>query len=146
MVGADEPLGRPVLQVPGGPAIPLDELEWRFSASGGPGGQHANTSNTKAEVRFDIARSPSLGERQRALLLESLGAEVRVVASDERSQARNRALALDRLRQRLAEGLHRDRSRTATRPSRSSKRRRVEQKRRRSEVKRNRSRPTDGSD
>src|SRR4051812_25413019 len=53
--------------------IPLDELEWRFTASGGPGGQHANTSNTKAEVRFDIEHSPSLGPRQRARLLERIG-------------------------------------------------------------------------
>jgi ribosome-associated protein len=73
--------------------IPLDELEWRFSASGGPGGQHANTSNTRAEVRFDVAGSPSLGPRQRARLLERVGPTVRVVASDERSQARNRELA-----------------------------------------------------
>ena len=77
--------------------IPLSELEWRFSASGGPGGQHANTSNTRAEVRFDVAGSPSLGPRQRARLLERLGPVVRVVADDERSQARNRQLALDRL-------------------------------------------------
>ena len=83
--------------------IPLDELEWRFSASGGPGGQHANTSNTKAEVRFDVATSPSLGPRQRARLLERLGPVVRVVASDERSQARNRDLALERLAARLAD-------------------------------------------
>jgi len=76
--------------------IPLDEMEWRFSASGGPGGQHANTSNTKAEVRFDVATAPSLGPRQRARLLERQGPMVRVVASDERSQVRNRDLALER--------------------------------------------------
>ena len=85
--------------------IPLDELEWRFSASGGPGGQHANTANTRAEVRFDVRASPSLGPRQRARLLERLGPVVRVVASDERSQARNRQLAIERLRSRLAEAL-----------------------------------------
>ncbi len=133
--------GRALLEVPGGVTIPLDELDWRFSASSGPGGQHANTSNTRAEVRFDIAGSPSLGHRHRALLLESLGPEVRVVAQDERSQTRNRALALDRLRLRLAEGLHRDPARTATRPSRAAKRRRVEQKRRRSDLKRSRRPP-----
>ena len=88
--------------------IPLDELEWRFSASGGPGGQHANTSNTRAEVRFAVAGSPSLGPRQRARLLERLGPVVRVVASDERSQFRNRDLALARLASRLAEGLRVD--------------------------------------
>ena len=85
--------------------IPLDELEWRFSSSGGPGGQHANTSNTRAEVRFDIANSPSLGPRQRARLLEKLGPVVRVVADDERSQLRNRELALQRLGDRLREAL-----------------------------------------
>ncbi len=130
-----------MLAVPGGPTIPLDELTWRFTGSGGPGGQHANTSNTRVELRFDIAASPSLTDRQRTLLIEKLGSEVRVVAADERSQARNRSLALERLRQRLSEGLHRDPPRTASRPSRAAKRRRVEQKRRRSELKRTRRRP-----
>ncbi len=121
--------------------IRYDELEWRFSASGGPGGQHANTSNTKAEVRFDVAGSPSLGPRQKARLVERLGPEVRVVASDERSQARNRALALERLRERLAGALHVDRPRRPTAPTRSSQRERVESKRRRGEIKRGRGRP-----
>ena len=121
--------------------IPLDELEWRFSASGGPGGQHANTANTRAEVRFDVARSPSLGPRQRARLLERLGPVVRVVASDERSQARNRELALERLRSRMADALRVERPRRKTVPSAAARRRRVESKRRRSEVKRLRARP-----
>src|SRR5262245_14014724 len=67
------PVAADVLRVTRSLAIPLDELEWRFSASGGPGGQHANTANTRAEVRFDVARSPSLGPRQRARLLDRLG-------------------------------------------------------------------------
>jgi len=121
--------------------IPLDELEWRFSASGGPGGQHANTSNTKAEVRFDVARSPSLGPRQRSRLLERLGPEVRVVASDRRSQLRNRELAMERLRSRLAEALRVERERRPTTPSKGAKQRRVESKRKRSEVKKLRRRP-----
>jgi len=121
--------------------IPLDELEWRFSTSGGPGGQHANTANTRAEVRFDVARSPSLGPRQRARLLERLGPVVRVVASDERSQARNRELALERLRSRMADALRVERPRRKTVPSAAARRRRVESKRRRSEVKRLRARP-----
>jgi ribosome-associated protein len=121
--------------------IPLDELEWRFTASGGPGGQHANTANTKAEVRFDIAGSPSLGPRQRARLLERLGPSIRVVASDERSQLRNRELALDRLRSRLAEALRIDRERRPTAPTGAARRRRVESKRKRGEVKRMRRRP-----
>jgi len=121
--------------------IPLDELEWRFSASGGPGGQHVNTSNTKAEVRFDIDASPSLGPRQRARLLERLGPVVRVAASDERSQARNRQLALERLRARLADALHVEPPRRPTRPSRSAREKRMGAKRRRGDVKRGRGRP-----
>jgi ribosome-associated protein len=123
-------------------AIPLDELEWRFSASGGPGGQHANTSNTKVEVRFDVESSPSLGPRQRERILEALGPTVRVVASDRRSQAQNRELALERLRQRLADALVVVTPRVATKPSRRQKARRVESKRRHSETKRARRRPT----
>ena len=93
------------LRVSGSCVIGLDELEWRFSGSGGPGGQHANTANTRVEVRFDVAASPSLGPRQRARLIERLGPVVRVVASDSRSQHRNRELALERLRERLAAAL-----------------------------------------
>jgi ribosome-associated protein len=121
--------------------IPLDELEWRFTGSGGPGGQHANTANTRAEVRFDVAASTSLGPRQRARLLARLGPVVRVVASDERSQARNRDLALERLAARLADALKVGRPRVPTRPSAAARRERVQEKRRRSEVKRQRARP-----
>lgn len=117
-------------------AIPLSELRWRFSRSGGPGGQHANTADTRVEVVFDVATSPSLGPRQRERLLEKLGPEVRVVVAEERSQVRNRAIALDRLRDRLAAGLKVERPRTATKPTRASKERRLESKRRRAETKR----------
>ena len=110
--------------------IAASELSWRFSRSGGPGGQHANTSDTKAEVRFDIAGSPSLGPRQRARLQERLGDEVRAVAADERSQARNRDLALERLCERLAAALRVDPPRKPTKPSAAAKRRRLEAKRR----------------
>ena len=121
--------------------IPLDELEWRFNASGGPGGQHANTSNTRAEVRFDVGASPSLGPRQRARLLERLGPVVRVAASDERSQARNRQLALERLRSRLADALRVARPRRPTAPSKAARERRLSAKHRRADVKRQRGRP-----
>ena len=121
--------------------IPPDELEWRFSGSGGPGGQHANTSNTRVELVFDIAASESLGPRQRARLLERLGPRVRVVASERRSQLQNRELALERLRDRIANALHIEPPRVATRPSRASKRARVEQKRRQGERKRTRRTP-----
>jgi ribosome-associated protein len=123
-------------------AIAPDELEWRFTASGGPGGQHANTSNTKVEVRFDIESSPSLGPRQRARLLERLGPVVRVTASERRSQHQNRELALERLKARLAAALHVDPKRVSTKPSRAAKKRRVDEKRRHSNVKRNRQRPS----
>ena len=122
--------------------INLDELEWRFSASGGSGGQHVNTANTKAEVRFDIASSSSLGPRQRERLAEALGDSVRVVASDRRSQLQNRELALERLRDKLAAALVVPKHRVATKPSRGAKKRRVETKRKRSDVKRTRQRPS----
>ena len=121
--------------------IPLEELDWRFSSSGGPGGQHANTSNTRVEVRFDVAGSPSLGPRQRARLLERLGPVVRAVAADERSQARNRQIAVERLRARLADALRIEAPRRPTRPSRSARHARLEDKRQRSETKRLRARP-----
>lgn len=130
-----------VLQVNHSCAIPLSELEWRFETSGGRGGQHANRARTRAEVSFDVAASPSLTETQRQRLRARLGDVVRATASDERSQTRNRALALDRLRSRLAAGLRQDRPRKATRPSTGSRQRRLTKKRHRSEVKRTRRRP-----
>ena len=123
-------------------AIRSDELEWRFTASGGPGGQHANTSNTKVEVRFDVASSPSLGPRQRARLLERLGPVVRVTASERRSQHQNRELALERLAARIAAALHIDPQRYSTKPSRAAQKRRVDEKRRHSNIKRSRRRPS----
>jgi ribosome-associated protein len=123
--------------------IGFDELEWRFSGSGGPGGQHANTANTRVELRFDVAESRSLGPRQRARIIERLGPVVRVVASDSRSQHRNRELALERLRGRLAGALAVERTRVPTRVSRAAKQRRLTDKKRRSEAKRRRARPDD---
>ena len=122
-------------------SISLDELTWRFARSGGPGGQHANTSDTRAEVRFDVVSSPSLGPRQRARLLERLGPVVTAAASDSRSQVRNRELALERLRSKLAAGLRVDRPRRPTRPGRAARERRLEQKRHRADRKRERRRP-----
>lgn len=122
----------------------MAELEWRFTGSGGPGGQHANTSNTRVELVFDVENSPSLGPHQRTRLLEKLGPVVRVVASDERSQARNRHLALERLRAKLADGLHVPTTRRPTRPTAGSRQRRLETKQRRAALKRQRSaRPHD---
>jgi ribosome-associated protein len=130
------------LRVSGSCVIGLDELEWRFSGSGGPGGQHANTANTRVELRFDVRESGSLGPRQRARIIERLGPVVRVVASDTRSQHRNRDLALERLRERLADALRIERTRVPTRVSRSAKEKRLSEKRRRSDRKRTRARPT----
>src|SRR5215831_12992247 len=122
--------------------IRLDELEWRTTGSGGPGGQHANTSDTRVEVRFPIAGSTSLGPRQRERLLDRLGPVARATASDSRSQARNRELALERLRSRLAAALRVDPPRRATKPSKSAKEARLDAKRRQSARKQDRRRPT----
>lgn len=122
--------------------IANDELEWRFMASGGPGGQHANTSNTKVEVRFDVEASTSLGPRQKARILERLGPVVRVTASERRSQHQNRELARERLQARIAGALHVDAKRFSTRPSHSAKKRRVDEKKQRGDIKRNRRRPS----
>ena len=124
-------------------AIDPGELEWRFSGSGGPGGQHANTSNTRVELRFDVAESASLGPRQRARLLERLGPVVRVVVSSERSQTRNRVIALERLRDRLAAALKVEPPRVATQPSRAARQRRLDEKRRQADRKRSRRPPFD---
>ena len=115
--------------------VPPAELSWRFSASGGPGGQHANTANTRVELTFDVAASAVLGPRQRARIVERLGPVVRVVASDERSQARNREIALQRLAERLQEALHVERPRRPTQPTKASQERRLRAKRLRGERK-----------
>ena len=119
-------------------SIPMSELRFRFTASGGPGGQHANKVATRAELRFDVTGSPSLGPRQRARLLEKLGPEVRVVADDERSQGRNRQLAVTRFRERMAAALRVETPRRPTRPTKGAKERRLTAKRHRSEKKRSR--------
>jgi ribosome-associated protein len=136
--GRDEP---EYLRVSGTCRIPLAELEWRVSRSGGPGGQHANTSDTRVEVRFDVMASEALGPRQRERLLERLGPVVRATAQDSRSQARNRTVALERLRARLADGLRVEAPRRPTRPSRTARRARVESKRLRGDLKQSRRRP-----
>ena len=119
-------------------SVPLSELQVRFTPSGGPGGQHANKVSTRVELRFDVAGSTSLGPRQRARLLERLGPEIRIVADDERSQLRNRQLAVERFRARVADALHVDKPRRPTRPSKGAKERRLAEKRQVSERKRNR--------
>jgi len=122
-------------------SIPVAELTWSFTGSGGPGGQHANTSNTRVEVRFDVSASPSLNSEQRSRLLDKLGPDVRVVVSSERSQSRNRSLALERLAERLDRALRRPRKRVPTKKTKGSQKRRLDQKSRRSQVKQQRRRP-----
>ncbi len=121
--------------------IPRRELRFTASTSGGAGGQHANRNATRVELRFDVAASSSLGPRQRERVLARLGPVVRVVVDDERSQLRNRALAEQRLADRLRDALRVDRPRRPTRPTKASKARRLDAKRRRSEVKRQRRAP-----
>lgn len=126
------------LRVAPGVAVAAAELNWRFSASGGAGGQHVNTSNTRAEVIWDIAGSPSLPDHLRERLTARLGPVVAVVASDRRSQIRNRELALSRLQARVQAALEERRPRRPTRPTPASRRRRLDDKHRRSGLKRSR--------
>ena len=127
-----------MLTVEPGVTIPDAELTWRFSTSSGPGGQHVNTSNTRAEVSFDVAGSAALPEWAKTRILSVLGPVVAVTASDARSQHRNRALARERLGARLAAALHVDPPRRPTRPSKASQRRRLDSKRRQADRKRDR--------
>jgi ribosome-associated protein len=129
------------MQVARGVAIPLAEIQLRASRSSGPGGQHANVTASRVEAVFDVGASRSLAEEQKGRVSARCGPVVRASAQDTRSQARNRELALERLRARLAAALSVPRARRATRPSRAARRRRLESKRRRSEVKRLRRRP-----
>jgi len=115
--------------------IPAGELRWRFSASGGPGGQHANTSNTKVMLTWNLERSEALTDYQRRRLLSELGPVVRIVAVDERSQTRNRDIALERLADRVRAALVVRARRRPTAPTKSSVDRRLAAKRRRSELK-----------
>lgn len=122
--------------------IPNRELTWRTTRSGGPGGQHANTSDTRVEVTFDVADSDVLGPRQRQKIVARWGDTVRASAADTRSQAQNRERAAARLADKLRDALQTNKTRRPTRPSRASRRRRIDAKKRRSETKRQRRRPT----
>jgi len=130
------------LRVNTGLTLPLGEIELRASRSSGPGGQHANVTASRVEAVFDVSASRSLEERQRARLLERIGPVVTAVAQDERSQARNREMALERLAAKLGAALKVPRRRRATKPTAASRRRRLEQKRRQGDRKRNRRPPS----
>jgi ribosome-associated protein len=129
------------LAVARGIAIPMSEIELRASRSSGPGGQHANVTASRVEAVFDVSASTTLTEEQRRLLLARHGSRVSAVAQDARGQARNRRLALERLREKLAAALEEPRPRRPTRPGRAAKARRLEAKRRQAERKRARRSP-----
>lgn len=122
--------------------IPENELAWRFGPSGGPGGQHANTANTRAELVFELADSAVLTDHQRERLIERFGPRIRVACDDHRSQLRNREVAAERLVERVREGLVVKPKRRPTKPSRGSKERRLRAKKARSDTKAQRRRPT----
>jgi ribosome-associated protein len=132
---------RESIQVTSRLAIPLEEVELRFSRSSGPGGQHAQKTETRVEAVFDVARSATLSEAQKRRLTARVGPVVRAVAQDERSQSRNRELALERLGQAIRAGVRVPRKRRPTKPTAASRARRLEEKRRRAERKRLRKPP-----
>jgi ribosome-associated protein len=124
-------------------AIPRREIELRFSRSSGPGGQHAQTSETRVEAVFEVEGSEALTDRQKARVLARAGPVLRAVAQDERSQRRNRELAVERLVEALREALRVERPRRPTRPTAAAQERRLEEKRRRGQTKRLRRPPGD---
>lgn len=122
--------------------VPEGEIRLRFSPSGGPGGQHANRSSTRVEATWDVVTSPGVPDRLRRRVIDELGPVVRVVVDEERSQYRNREIAIERLRSRVAAAGREKRRRVPTKASAARKRQRVEAKRRRGQLKRFRRRPT----
>jgi ribosome-associated protein len=122
--------------------IPMEEIELRASRSSGPGGQHANVTASRIEAVFDVRESSALTDEQKRRVMARCGPRVTAVAQDARGQARNRELALERLRERLTKALHVPRSRRATKPTKASRERRLETKRRASQRKAARRRPS----
>ena len=122
-------------------ALPVDEIELRTSRSSGPGGQHAQKSETRVEAIFDVEASATLSDAQKRRVIGKRGPVIRAVAQDERSQLRNRELAIERLVAALREALHVERRRVATKPTAASRAKRLEEKKRRGEVKRLRQPP-----
>ncbi len=116
--------------------LPLSEIELRFSRSSGPGGQHANRSETRVEAIFDVETSGALTDVQKRRVLKRVGPTIRAVAQDERSQWRNRELAVERVAGKLRDALRVERKRVPTKPTAASRERRLDDKRRRSKTKR----------
>ncbi len=129
------------MEVAPGVRVPLSEVEVRTSRSSGPGGQHANVTASRVEASLDVSSSGAFSEAQRQRVMSRLGPVARATAQDTRSQARNRELALERLRSRLAGALVVQRRRRATRPSAAARRKGAQAKRRQSERKKMRRRP-----
>ncbi len=123
--------------------LPLADVELRFSRSSGPGGQHANTAETRVEALLDVETTSALTEAQRRRVLAKAGPTIRAIAQDERSQWRNRELAVERVVEQLRAALKVERRRVATKPTAASRERRLEQKKRRAETKRLRRHPAD---
>ena len=123
-------------------SLPRSEIELRFSRSSGPGGQHAQKSDTRVEASFDVEASSALSHAQKRRVIAKAGPVLRAVAQDERSQWRNRELATERLVESLREALRVPRRRRPTKPTKASRERRLEAKRRRGDTKRLR-RPPD---
>ena len=117
-------------------ALPRDEIELRFSRSSGPGGQHAQKSETRVEALFDVEASSALTAVQKRRVIAKAGPRLAAVAQDERSQLRNRELAVERLVEKLRTALKVERKRVPTKPSAAARKRRLETKKRRSETKR----------
>jgi ribosome-associated protein len=123
--------------------IPVSEIELRFSRSSGPGGQHAQKTETRVEASFDVEASTGLTEIQKARVVRRAGPVIRAVAQDERSQARNRELAVGRVADALREALKVPRRRRPTKPTAASRERRIQTKRRRGATKQLRRPPED---
>jgi ribosome-associated protein len=123
--------------------LPLSDVRFRTSRSSGPGGQHAQKSETRVEALFDVEASDALTETQKRRVLAKAGPVIRAIAQDERSQLRNRELALERLVRQLSAALRVERKRVPTKPSAAGRERRLEGKRRRSQTKRLRRPPDD---
>ena len=121
--------------------VPRSEIELRFSRSSGPGGQHAQKTESRVEAVFDVGASSALTERQKKRVIAKAGPVIRAVAQDERSQWRNRELATERVVEELRRALRVERRRVPTKPTKAAKERRLEQKRRRGELKRLRRAP-----
>tara|TARA_B100000902_G_scaffold17316_1_gene20754 strand:- start:2077 stop:2478 length:402 start_codon:yes stop_codon:yes gene_type:complete len=121
--------------------IPEGELHFRFSTSGGPGGQHANKTNSRVELVWEVSETTSLTPADKKKLEQELGATIRIVVNESRSQTRNRAIARERLSQKIDKALQKKAKRQPTRPSHASKKRRLESKKKRGDLKRQRQSP-----